>query len=873
MIATLRALLAIALLASLCLIPAALVFAVLFLLPFLNYIATGSPAPSVYYLIPAMPGLWVLLYIVFMLLGVTGRPRDASAVVGRDEDKGPDGLWGRVDRLAQAAGTRRPVELRLTAEPNAGVVEETRWLGLIAGTRRMYLGIPLLVALPDEQLDAVICHELGHYARGHTRAGVVCYRARVAAELMVSGLAMVRARRDSNRRRNMVNRVVSEAHYQLVCRYAEVYRRLSAATTQSQEFQADAKAAEITRDPQGVADALDAAHAVIAGWEMFTEAEKHLLHLADSTRDPFTEFRDEWKDQGFRWRATQGAAKQVHDPFGTHPPLQERLARLAQAGAAASPAIPAEPPREARKIPLCDNELNRLFYGEADVQRDAKEPPEPARKDPKAILGLLLGALKSRPVAAGAAAVIVLSGTASGVYEGHRHARPYGALVHALAPAANPDNSDGFTLGPSASPLAVKLTGYLQAKNESGFLSLAAPAARKAMQSWWANQQAMGFTTGAVVPASPADNIVNVNSAGDGTTTVLAGTHSPFDPADGALVPPAVPSTEYRIGLHFSPGADEETVGQITSWTPLSDAPWDQGTPLSVLKSAHVEVLGDSRDSDLVSQTLPLAETAATYVLAFISHVDPEPLNDQTGFVVFVSGSASDRNRWFRSGQQPEEQTGDADGGMTHLLQGPSDGYAWSLMGNSNLASADGGGRIVVTPYQQAGETPQEETAVLVREMIHARLMSFAPTDKDIQPWANEGIARVIADLYQANGNPVPASYDFRQMITAIRALPSSYRAGTLPDSQQLYGGTTASRADWDAVAASVYAYIAEKYGISNMLGSADLLGTTIGGPDPLPGPDTPFGHVFEAGKDGKITYLPASAISTGWRKWLQNLS
>jgi len=202
------------LLASLCLIPAALVFAVLFLLPFLNYIATGSPAPSVYYLIPAMPGLWVLLYIVFMLLGVTGTPQEASVVVRRDEDKGPDSLWGRVDRLAQAAGTRPPAELRLTAEPNAGVVEETRWLGLIPGTRRMYLGIPLLVALPDEQLDAVICHELGPYAQGHTRTGVVCYRARVAAELMVSGLAMVRARRNSNRRRNMVNRVVSEAHYQ-----------------------------------------------------------------------------------------------------------------------------------------------------------------------------------------------------------------------------------------------------------------------------------------------------------------------------------------------------------------------------------------------------------------------------------------------------------------------------------------------------------------------------------------------------------------------------------------------------------------------------------------------------------------------------------
>ena len=218
MIATLRALLAIALLAGLCLIPAALVFAALFLLPFFNYIATGSPAPSLYYLILVIPGLWALLYMVFMM-----------AAVSRDED--PGRLWDRVDCLARRVGTRPPAELRLTAEPNAGVVEETRWLGLIPITRRMYLGIPLLYALPPGQLDAVICHELGHYSRGHTRAGAVCYRAHVAAKLMVNGLAMVRARRDSTRRRNVVNRVVSEAHYQLVCHYTKVYRRLSAATT------------------------------------------------------------------------------------------------------------------------------------------------------------------------------------------------------------------------------------------------------------------------------------------------------------------------------------------------------------------------------------------------------------------------------------------------------------------------------------------------------------------------------------------------------------------------------------------------------------------------------------------------------------------
>jgi hypothetical protein len=116
---------------------------------------------------------------------------------------------------------------------------------------------------------------------------------------MVDGLAMVRARRDPTRRRNVVSRVVSEAHYQLVRHYTKVYRRLSAATTQSQEFQADAKAAEITH-PQTAANALYAVHAIAVGWHRFTKSKEGLPQLGGGTSDFFREFRDEWKDPEFR---------------------------------------------------------------------------------------------------------------------------------------------------------------------------------------------------------------------------------------------------------------------------------------------------------------------------------------------------------------------------------------------------------------------------------------------------------------------------------------------------------------------------------------------------------------------------------------------
>lgn len=271
-----------------------------------------------------------------------------------------------------------------------------------------------------------------------------------------------------------------------------------------------------------------------------------------------------------------------------------------------------------------------------------------------------------------------------------------------------------------------------------------------------------------------------------------------------------------------------------------------------------MEVAGNPQDSTLISQTMPLAETAAAYVLAFVSHVNP-PVISQRGFVVFVAGNTADRNLWFRSGPRPEEQTGDADGGATYLLNGPGQETS------AYTPEENGGARIVITPYQQAGETPRQETSVLVREMIHAMLIPaqipFYGTG-NIPPWANEGIARVIADLYQADSNPLRPSYDFGQVIATVRALPASYRVGTLPGAEQLYGGTATTRADWDAVAASVYAYIAEKAGTRQMLASAWFLGLET---------DNPFGNVLQSHKNGTIVNYAPSVVSNGWRKWLKD--
>jgi Zn-dependent protease with chaperone function len=89
-------------------------------------------------------------------------------------------LWEEVHALARAAGTRAPDEIRIVADVNAAVAEHSRLLGLIAGRRYLYLGMPLLQALSLDQTRAVLAHELGHYSGAHSRLGAVAYRGRLA---------------------------------------------------------------------------------------------------------------------------------------------------------------------------------------------------------------------------------------------------------------------------------------------------------------------------------------------------------------------------------------------------------------------------------------------------------------------------------------------------------------------------------------------------------------------------------------------------------------------------------------------------------------------------------------------------------------------
>jgi len=129
------------------------------------------------------------------------------------------------------------------------------------------------------------------------------------------------------------------------------------------------------------------------------------------------------------------------------------------------------------------------------------------------------------PYCAGALAVFVVAGVIIGLRYNSGTAQP------AALPTAEPMPAEMFP-----DTLFGELTADLHAGNETAFLHLASASAQPAIRTWWDNLRAIGFTTGAVIPTASLD-AVHIDSHGDGTTVVLAGAHSPLDPANIRLQP------------------------------------------------------------------------------------------------------------------------------------------------------------------------------------------------------------------------------------------------------------------------------------------------------------------------------------------------
>lgn len=253
----------------------------------------------------------------FALVGQQMAPRrrsrtssDPGGLVLTEQDQ--PGLWAEVRDLAATAGTRAPDEIRLVPEVNAAVSEETSLLGLRTGTRRMFLGVPLLQGLSRNQLHAVLAHELGHHSTSHTRLGARIHRSRLAIAEVAAGLSNPLVKRPFRT-------------------YARLFFSLTRPLAHAHEIDADQLSATVA-GPRTAAVTLRTLPALDAAWhiylEQYVEAGTHYGLRPTRFFDNFTNLMSDPERLEELARISAAPPEAKTSAYDSHPPLSERIERL-----------------------------------------------------------------------------------------------------------------------------------------------------------------------------------------------------------------------------------------------------------------------------------------------------------------------------------------------------------------------------------------------------------------------------------------------------------------------------------------------------------------------------------------------------------------
>ncbi len=231
-------------------------------------------------------------------------------------------LWAEVRYLAEQVGTRPPDEIRLVHDVNAAVSESSRWLGLVPGIRRMYVGVPLLTGLTALQMRSVLAHELGHYSGHHTGLAGVTYRGQESLRRVIRHLGAG----------SWVGRL-----FQL---YARLYVAVASSVNRRQELEADAYGARLAG--KGVAiSALQSLPAIDAAWSSFLET--FVAGGSEQGRRPrelFAGFHQFWSTPERQQQLDELRAQPPAEDrsiYDTHPSTPERVAALSTLDAPDAP--------------------------------------------------------------------------------------------------------------------------------------------------------------------------------------------------------------------------------------------------------------------------------------------------------------------------------------------------------------------------------------------------------------------------------------------------------------------------------------------------------------------------------------------------------
>jgi heat shock protein HtpX len=267
-------------------------------------------------------GIAVMMVIVNLYMGDDLVLAVSGARKVESKDEAPE-LWRKVENLAITAGLPMP-RLYIVPDdtPNAFAAGRKPEQAIVAVTSG------LLERLDEEELEGVLAHEMSHIrnydVRLMTYAAVLAGSIAMISQIFLRGMMFGGGRRDDRGGANPIVLVAVLAALILAPIAAIV---IQTAISRRREYVADASAVELTRYPQGLASA---------------------LHQISENRKPSERLSNQ-AIAHMMIAQPLSATGRVSRLFATHPPIEDRIARLETmaAGQAHHHGLPTETRRAA----------------------------------------------------------------------------------------------------------------------------------------------------------------------------------------------------------------------------------------------------------------------------------------------------------------------------------------------------------------------------------------------------------------------------------------------------------------------------------------------------------------------------------------------
>ncbi len=246
---------------------------------------------------------WVIAgAAVYALIQYFAAGKLAVAMTGAEEIQKNDNprLYRIVENLAITTGMPTPkVYIINDPAPNAFATGRDPQHAIVAATSG------ILDIMSDRELEAVMAHEMSHVRNYDIRVSMIAFGL-VSAIGILSDIAMRMMFFGDNRRDNNANPIILVVGIILIILAPIIAAMIQMAISRQREYLADASGVMTTRDSEGLADALEKLRQYGRPMQKQSSASAHLF-ISNPLKPGF-----------------------LSGLFSTHPPLEERIARLHQ---------------------------------------------------------------------------------------------------------------------------------------------------------------------------------------------------------------------------------------------------------------------------------------------------------------------------------------------------------------------------------------------------------------------------------------------------------------------------------------------------------------------------------------------------------------